>query len=213
MGQQRNIFMESLLARLGTLQHWEIVGLVIYLFYQGIVLTIFPEEVVVVTLGLLWSQDRISFLECMLAVWIGLLPANATMVFIGSRIGPKILKMRPFCWVFKKDAVNKYTSQIRRSGKWVVFGGRFTPLIRGPIYLAAGLSQMGVLNFMKVDFLASCIQVPMLLIVGHTVGKNADALMAVYDKIGIAVGIVFLNFLLWKWLKQKPKLAQKLPKK
>ena len=177
--------MESLLARLADLQHWEIALLAAYLLFQGAFVAIFPEELIITTLGFLWSQNRIGFVEAVIAVWIGLLPANTTAVFFGNRFGPRLLRMRPFSWIFKKEGVEDSLALVRKHGKWIVFFTRFTPVIRGPVYLAAGLSRIPVLDFMKIDWLASCIQVPLLLWIGSVIGKSADSMMDGYKKIGL----------------------------
>src|SRR4051812_33746886 len=65
------LFMETLIARLDLLEHWQIAIFATSLLYQGIFLAVFPEEVIITTLGLLWSQDRIGFFEAWLAVCVG----------------------------------------------------------------------------------------------------------------------------------------------
>lgn len=192
--------MEALLVQLGNLPHWQIALLATYLLYQGAYFTVFPEEVVITTLGLLWSQGKIGFFEALVAVWVGLLPANATTVFFGSKFGPKLFKIRPFSWVFNKEEVEESLTQIRRHGKWIVFFTRFIPMIRGPIYLAAGLSRIGLLNFMKTDFVASCIQIPGLLFLGSLIGKNANSLMDAYQRIGILMAVLLVSVFFAKWM-------------
>jgi membrane protein DedA with SNARE-associated domain len=192
-------FMEALIARLDHLEHWQIALLATSLLYQGIFLAVFPEEVIITTLGLLWSQNRINFFEAWIAICVGLLPANATTVYVGSRLGIKILKVRPFSWLLKKESIDESLEQIRYYGKRIVFFTRFMPMIRGPIYFAAGMSKMGVLNFMKTDFAASLIQVPGLLFLGCAIGKNATSIMDAYSKIGMLMLILLTAAVLIKW--------------
>jgi membrane protein DedA with SNARE-associated domain len=197
--------MEDLLARLGSLEHWQIALLASYFLLQGLVLAVFPEEVIITTLGLLWGQGKIGFFEALIAVWIGLLPANSATVFIGSRFGPRVLAMRPFCWMFKKKAVEDSLVKVRKYGKWIVFLTRFTPIIRGPIYLAAGLSQMGVRNFFKIDILASSIQIPLLLLLGSAIGKNANSMMEAYQKIGLFMIVIVVAMVGFQFMIQRKK--------
>ncbi|MEO5969843.1 MAG: DedA family protein [Bdellovibrionia bacterium] len=192
--------METLIARLDHLEHWQIALLAASLLYQGIFLAVFPEEVIITTLGLLWSQGRVGFLEAWVAICVGLLPANATTVYAGSKLGMKILTIRPFRWVLKKEAIEESLEQIRHYGKRIVFFTRFIPMIRGPIYFASGMSKMGVLNFMKTDFMASLIQVPGLLLLGCAIGKNATSIMDAYSKIGLFMLILLIAAILIKWL-------------
>jgi membrane protein DedA with SNARE-associated domain len=196
-------YMETLLARLDHLEHWQIAILASSLLFQGFFLAIFPEEVIITTLGLLWSQSRIGFFEAWLAVSVGMLPANAVTVFMGSRLGMKVFSIRPFRWILKKEPLDEALEQIRHYGKWIVFFTRFLPIIRGPIYFAAGMSQMGVLNFMRTDFMASWIQIPALLWVGCLIGKNATSMMDAYGKIGLFIGCMFATGILIRYLMHK----------
>lgn len=187
--------MEALLLRLSDLQHWEIAALASYLLLQGFAVTVFPEEVIITTLGLLWSQNRIGFFEALVAVWVGLLPANSLAVFIGGKLGPKLLNMRPFIWVLNPVAITESLARLRRHGTWIVFLTRFIPLIRGPVYWSAGLSQMRVIDFFRADFLASCIQVPALLFLGSMIGKNSGNLIEGYQRIGMLMLIMIVGVL------------------
>lgn len=192
--------MESLLLQLNQLQSWQIGLLASYLLYQGFFVSVFPEEVIATTLGLLWGEGKIGFFHALISIWVGLLPANATTVFVGSRFGPKLLSMRPFCWLFKKEAVSDALELVKRNGAWVVIVTRFVPMIRGPLYLATGLSQMAISHFVRLDLLASCIQIPCLLMIGRMIGKNASSLMDAYRKIGILMIALFLGAAVLKYL-------------
>jgi len=182
--------MEALLARLSDLPDWQICLLATYLLAQGFILTIFPEEIVITTLGLLWSQEKVGFFQAMFAIQLGLLPANSMTVFLGGHFGPKLLKVRPFVWVLKKEGIEEALTFVRRYGKWIIAVTRFVPIVRGPVYVAAGLSGMGVPRFLLVDALASCVQVPLLLYVGSVIGKNADSLMEGYQRIGVLLAVL-----------------------
>jgi len=80
--------------------------------------------------------------------------------------------------MFNAEAVDESLAELRKYGKWVIFGTRFTPIIRGPIYVAAGLSKMGVFNFFKIDATAALFQVPLLMVVGRLIGKKCGVFNA-----------------------------------
>lgn len=191
--------MESLLIQLSNLPHWQIALLATYLLLQGFFFAPFPEEVIITTLGLLWSQGKIGFVEAWIAIWVGLLPANSMTVYIGGRFGPNLMTMRPFSWVFKKDAIDEAMVQVRKYGPWIVFVTRFIPIIRGPIYFAAGLSKMGVPRFFRNDVLAACFQVPGLLLLGSMMGQGIGNMMEGYRRIGIFMGSLLLSVFTIRW--------------
>jgi membrane protein DedA with SNARE-associated domain len=187
--------MEELLKQFSQLEHWQIAGLASAFLFQGMFMAVFPEEVIITTLGLLWSQGRIPFLEALFSVYLGLLPANAATVFLGSRLGLRLLGMPPFSWFIRPEPIHEALKVVRTYGKTVLFLARFLPLIRGPIYFAAGMAQVGVVPFAKIDFLASLIQVPALLFLGYEIGRTSTSLVSAYQKIFLVVGLLFVAVL------------------
>ncbi len=177
--------MESLLAQLQELNHWQIDLLAIGLLLQGAILAVLPEEVIAISLGALCAQGRISYLEALISMQIGLLPANGLMVYLGQRFGDALLTKPPFSWLLQRQAVEGALIRVRQYGWWLVFATRFIPTIRGPVYAAVGMSRMGVLRFMKIDGLASCLHVPLLLFLGSTLGRSSSSVIEVYRRVGL----------------------------
>jgi len=168
--------MDVLLHQLSALNHWQIDSIAIVLLLQGAIASVFPEDVILLTLGMLWSQGRVSFLESFLSAQMGILTADAILVFIGGTAGPALLANPPLSWIVKKKAVDKALAKLKKYGKWMIVTTRFTPLIRGPVYLATGLSRFGLLNFMKLDAMTSVFQISLLLLIGRYIGKHSGSL-------------------------------------
>lgn len=168
----------------------------VWLFLQGAIFSPFPEELVIATLGIFVSQNRIPFWQAMLTCQIGLLPANAFMVFVGSRA----TKLK----VLQKPMVQRFSRVVLAQGKPLIFFLRFTPLIRGVAYLSVGYSKFGVLNFFRIDFLASLIQVPLLLKLGMVLGNDSAGLQDAIKKllVGGVIGFPVL-WLIWKKFQKK----------
>ncbi len=169
--------MEELLLRLAALPSWQIALAATWLLLVACVVPSLPEEIVITALGMLWGRGRIAFLEALAAVLAGLLAANLGMVFIGSRLARGLSLWKPLARPFHSPLVQGALAAIRRHGRAVVFVTRFTPLIRGPVYLASGLSQMGLARFFQVDAFAACLQVPLLLWLGARLGNGASSLV------------------------------------
>lgn len=180
--------MQDLLIQFSGLPSWQIAAAATWLLLQACVVPSLPEEVVITTLGMLSSQGRIGFLTALAAVLFGLLPANSATVFIGSRLARGLSFFGPFQRAFKAAPVQDALGAVRRHGRGLVFATRFTPLVRGPVYLACGASQMGVPRFFAVDALAACVQVPLLLWLGARIGRNAASLAQAWQRIGLLLG-------------------------
>jgi membrane protein DedA with SNARE-associated domain len=175
---------EDLLLRFAGLPSWQIALTAGWLLLQGCILPSVPEEIVIATLGMLRSQGRISLSVALVAVLTGLLPANSGTVFIGHRLASGLASWGPFSRAFGSRTVQDALASIRRRGRGLVFVTRFTPLVRGPVYLAAGLAQMSVRRFFLVDATAACIQVPLLLWLGARMGQGTGSLAEAWQRIG-----------------------------
>lgn len=171
------------------LNHWQIDGVVLWLLLQGAIFTIVPEEVVVLSMGVLIGKGRVGFFEGFLAIELGLLPANLVIVFIASRFGQ---------WkFFQRESIRRALETFKKKGKWIIFGTRFTPFVRGPVYASAGLSGVRLIDFFRFDASASLIQVPALMTAGYWIGLRAGSIMDAYKTIGTAALIIVSSVLLF----------------
>jgi membrane protein DedA with SNARE-associated domain len=177
---------------LSSLPGWQLALAATWLLLQAAVMVIpaVPEEVIVTTLGVLWSHGRVDFLTAYAAVLAGLLPANASTVLIGGLVERGLLRFRPARRLLESDAVQGARESLRRHGRLVVAVTRFIPLVRGPVYLACGASGMTVRQFFVVDAMAALVQVPLLLLVGAKVGESAGSLVEAWQRVGIVALLV-----------------------
>jgi membrane protein DedA with SNARE-associated domain len=172
-------------ATLSSLPGWQLALAATWLLLQAAVIPSVPEEVVMTTLGVLWSQGKVDFLTAYAAILAGLLPANAMAVFIGGLAERGLLRFGPARRMIQSDAVRSARATVLRYGRVVVAVTRFIPLVRGPVYLACGASGMTVRQFFVVDALAALVQVPLLLLLGAKVGEGAGSLAEAWQRVGI----------------------------
>jgi membrane protein DedA with SNARE-associated domain len=164
------------------LNHWQICALATWLLLQGAVFAIAPEEVVILSMGVLWGEGKINLVEGLISIYLGLLPANNAMVFVSSRFSG--LKF------FQKPAVLSAVEMFKKRGRWVIFMTRFTPFVRAPVYAAVGLSGIPQSVFFILDGSAALIQVPALMCLGSYIGQKTGSITAAYKLIGFtALGV------------------------
>ena len=109
------------------------------------------------------------------------------MVLMGERLSSRFMKKR---------SVQFASEYLHRWGAWVIVLTRFTPIVRAPVYLAVGVSRFGVLRFFQTDGLAACVQVPLLLYLGKTIGGSNETVGAAVRTMGwIAGGLLVLTLL------------------
>ena len=177
--------MNDIFATLSNLPGWQLALASTWLLLQAAVIPSLPEEVVITTLGVLWSQGKIDFLTAYAAVLAGLLPANAMAVLIGGFAERGLLRFGPARRLIQSDAVRSARAAVVRHGRVVVAVTRFVPLVRGPVYLACGASGMTVRQFFVVDAMAALVQVPLLLLLGAKLGEGAGSLAEAWQRVGL----------------------------
>jgi membrane protein DedA with SNARE-associated domain len=180
----------DLIARIADLPQWQVALAAAWILLQGCVLPSLPEEIVVVSMGMLVGQGRVDAPVALAAVLAGLLPANSVAVLLGSLARRRLERGGTLGRALSSPRVAAAAAALRRHGPIVVVLTRFTPLVRGPVYLAAGLSGLGVGRFFLLDAAAACVQVPLLLWIGSRLGAGATAEQA-WHRIGwLSAGLV-----------------------
>lgn len=159
--------------------------------------TLLSEDLSCASAGVLASRSVLPYwlatLGCFLGIWIGDLGLYA----LGRFGGRKLLGRVPFrWWIGEKRVVQGEQLFLRHGGK-LVFGSRFLPGSRVPVYVAAGVLRFPFWKFALFMALACAAWTPLL--VGFSM-KLGDALLdwlAVYEK---AIWLVFVAVVLAVWL-------------
>src|SRR4051812_49254828 len=107
----------SLIEQLQNQSSWHIALIATGLLLQGAVIAVFPEEVIICALGVLWGSGKIGFFEAFVAVECGLLPANLALVLLGRHFGRRILTVAPFRWFMKEHTLEKVDRFRAKYGK------------------------------------------------------------------------------------------------
>jgi membrane protein DedA with SNARE-associated domain len=189
------------LEKLNALSHWQIDLIAFLLLIQGAVVSIAPEEVVIVALGLLWGHGKITFIEASIVILLGILPANILLVLFGEKFAKRFEKKR---------AVQIASNYLRRYGALVIVLTRFTPVVKGPVYFSVGALRFGLGRFLLTDLLAALVQVPLLLLLGKTIGENSESIEHALRTVGwIAGSMLALSLLITIRLESRQYLDRK----
>ncbi len=178
--------MNDILAGVASLPPGQLAVTTAWLLLQGCVVPSVPEEFVVLTLGMLVGQGRVAPAIALAAVLAGLLPANAAAVTFGSLARKRLGRNGWLGRALASRRVERASELLRRHGPVAVLATRFTPFVRGPVYLAIGFSGFGVRRFMLLDALAASVQVPLLLWAGSRLGDGVSPQQA-WTRLGWAI--------------------------
>jgi membrane protein DedA with SNARE-associated domain len=162
-----------------------------------------PEDIVLVTGGILSSRGVTDFWMTVIVCMVGVLMGDGIIYTLGRLLGRQVKQT----WLFKRLLSPQKDARIQeifeRWGDKVIFMARFMPGLRMPIFMSSGIYRVPAWKFFMLDGVAALISVPTWIYVGYLFGSNLDLLerkmrrlqMGIYSLVILAVvGIVIFIF-------------------
>jgi len=165
-----------------------------------------PSEVILGAAGVLVEQGKLNGISLWLIATAGTLAGNLFWYWLGSRWSEETLKRVIDRWgrwlTFEWDEFTKARDIFRRYGDWIVFGLRFSPLLRTIVSLPAGLAGMKLWRFALFTFLGSLIWNGLLILGGRALAGMLDRYetLAGYGIVGVVgLGVLFYIYRVVTW--------------
>ena len=137
--------------------------------------TLVSEDLSCIAAGLLVAEGRLGFVSATGACFAGILVGDLLLFAAGRLLGRPALAAPPLRWVVSEGAVERASRWFERRGIAVIFLSRFTPGLRLPTYVAAGLLRTPVLTFAGFFALAGLLWTPLLVGVAAVAGEQLAA--------------------------------------
>jgi membrane protein DedA with SNARE-associated domain len=125
--------------------------------------TFASEDLTCIATGGLIAAGKIGFLPGTLACVAGIYFGDLLLYFAGRLIGRPIVRWRPLRRVLTEDKLNRASAWLDERGARVVILSRFTPGLRLPTYVAAGLLRTRFWTFATHFLLAALLWTPLLV--------------------------------------------------
>ncbi len=130
-----------------------------------------PEEITLLSAGLLGSAKEIPIILAALFGWAGLCLSDSILFFLGRHLGPGVFRLPLLRNVFTETRVKMAESRIRSNGILVCFVGRFLPSMRMAVFAAAGALSVNPIAFLITDALAGATAVLIWVSIGSWMGS------------------------------------------
>jgi membrane protein DedA with SNARE-associated domain len=142
-----------------------------------------PSEVIMGGAGLLVAKGQMTFGTVWIVATAGTVVGNLFWYWVGVRWSEEQLKRIIDRWgrwlTFEWDEFLSARNTFRKYGDWIVFGLRFSPLLRTIVSLPAGLAKMKLWRFVLFTALGSAIWNGVLIFGG----KALEPLVERFEKI------------------------------
>lgn len=168
-----------------------------------------PEDVVLVTGGILSALKVTDFWLTMLVCLVGVLLGDSIVFTIGNKMGPRLKLTSLYKRIMPAAREKQVMTWFARYGDKVIFFARFAPGLRMPLFLTAGMYHVPFWKFLCLDGFAAIISVPAWVWVGHLFGENLDALEAKMRQMQMGIysilSIILVASVIYIVLKRKIK--------
>ena len=136
------------------------------------VATFVSEDLACIAAGLLVADGRIGFIAASLACFVGIFVGDLGLYLIGRAFGRPALRRRPLRWFISDDAVERASHWFESKGIGVIFLSRFTPGLRLPTYVAAGVLRTKLSSFAFFFAVAGLLWTPALVGIAAVAGER-----------------------------------------
>lgn len=137
-----------------------------------------PEDIPLLTGGYLCYKG-LAHGPFMVAVGlVGVLTGDVVLFSVGRLMGHRVVNHRYFKRMVKPERLLLAEKLFADHGIKIIFAGRFLPVLRPMIFMAAGVLKVRLPVFLLVNGLAACLSVPTLIFLGWYFGHNLDRLQS-----------------------------------
>lgn len=126
-----------------------------------------PEDIVLITAGMLGVIDAHSWIKVSAFMYAGVLAGDTMIFFSGQRYGTRLLGMAWFQRIFPPAKQARVEQLFAKHGTTGLFIGRFLPGLRAPIFFSAGSLKVSLVKFLLLDGVAALVSVPVFVWLGR----------------------------------------------
>lgn len=170
-----------------------------------------PEDISLITAGILVSLNKMSFLGACIIGFLGVMAGDCILFFLGYYMGEKAFQLPLLKKIFTAKRIKLASSKVNNNSKLICFTARFLPGLRSPIFLTAGTLKVKPLTFLLLDGGAALFSVPLWVFVGTWFGNNIDAILKFSTKAnGYFLAFLLLAIIIYLVIKKRKSLSNKL---
>lgn len=194
-------------------------GLVILIMYASSFGLPFPEEVTLLSIGLLafmgsrpdlfppptGATDVVRPLTAAVVATFAVFSSDVLVFFIGRKWGFKILRARFLSRLLPPATIAKAEQFTEKHGAWAAGAFRFTPALRFPGHLLCGALGLKPWKFLAVDGLAVLVSVPTQVLLMAYYGEQILVWLKRFKiLVFVVLGCLLAYYIFSKLMKKRP---------
>lgn len=151
-----------------------------------------PEDVTLFTMGYLAYLGVVDLGASVVLCLAGVLAGDCLVFGLGRRHGETLLNHRFLARLLHADRMGRARGLFQRWGTRVIFGARFMPGLRAPVFFSAGALGLPFRVFLLLDAAAAVVSVPLLVWVTWRFGSHVDRAIQVAKQVQLGVVMLVL---------------------
>jgi membrane protein DedA with SNARE-associated domain len=159
-----------------------------------------PSEVILPFAGFSANRGDLNVLAAWIAATIGSLVGAYVLYGVGALIGYdriRVLADKRWFILFGPSDLDRGERFFNRYGSWIIFFGRFIPLVRSIVSVPAGVERMPLLRFTVLTALGSGIWNAIFIAAGYELGDRWAAVEGWIQPASYVVVGLLLVALVW----------------
>ena len=164
-----------------------------------------PEEIPVVTAGVLARQGVVRWWLALPLCIAGVLSGDIALYWVGRHWGERVLELRLVRYVLDPARREKLTAAYRKNGLIIVFAARHVMGLRAAAFLTAGIARIPFWKFLAVDGAAIGYGVPLNFSLAYLFADRVHELLANVHRIDRWIAVLavvavagWLAFAVWR---------------
>jgi len=137
-----------------------------------------PEEIPVVTAGVLARQGVVRWWLALPLCIAGVLSGDIALYWVGRHWGERVLELRLARYVLDPARREKLTAAYRKNGLIIAFAARHVMGLRAAAFLTAGIARIPFWKFLAVDGAAIGYGVPLNFTLAYLFADRVHELLA-----------------------------------
>lgn len=166
----------------------------------------FNSDLTLIAAAVLAASGYFNLQILLILAFLAILTGDSITFFIARKWGPGLIRIRPFRWIITEKNFKKAEDSLCKHGHPFLFIVRFLPLVRTPLFFAAGTLQVSPQKFYLMNGLATLIYVPTLMIMSYLTSTNIDLVIQLLKKFQWGLfGFSIFAVIIWFSIKKQPK--------
>ncbi|MDB5174026.1 MAG: putative DedA protein family [Phycisphaerales bacterium] len=170
-----------------------------------------PEDVPLITAGILIQQGRFHWGMAAVCAWCGIIGGDCILYQLGRKFGHDVDKIPFIGRHVNRKRMQRVEKWFQRWGVWVVAVGRLFAGVRGCMVVVAGATRFNFWKFLIADGLAAIVSGGLFMLLGYKFAQNLDYLKQLVRNIKggmlatlLAAVVLIIAYMIWRKIRKSP---------